>query len=134
MFVTIEDTLKYTQQEVTNDEIFMAQALIEAYIGRVEAQVDDATDKENLAKAVAYQAVYMKDNADTVFKQIDAQSITSFGSTINFKADGSSPFIASAAKFALRNLSWRGTRSVRVGKTLGRSSHYYNYDWTRDDN
>jgi|SRR6478735_1085419 len=134
MFVTIDDAAKYTGQEVTNDDIFMAQALIEAYVGRVEAQIDDATDKENLAKATAYQAVYMKDNADTVFKQIDVASVSNFGSNVTFRSDGSSPYIASAARFALKNLSWRGTRSVRIGKTVNRRSHWYNYDWTRDDN
>lgn len=128
MFVTIDETAKYTGQTVTNDDIFMAQALIEAFIGRVEAQVDDATDKENLAKATAYQAVYMMDNAQTVFKQIDAASVSNFGSSITFR-EGSSPYISSIARFALRNLSWRGTRTVRIGKTI---QPRRNLDWTRD--
>lgn len=132
MFVTIDETRKYTGQEVTNDDIFMAQALIESYVGRVEAQVDDATDKENLARATAYQAVYMQDNANTVFKQIDAASVTNFGSSITFRSDGSSPYIASAARFALRNLSWRGSRSVRVGRSFDRPRG--RYDWRVDDN
>lgn len=132
MFVTIDQTTKFTGQTVTNEDIFMAQSLIEAYIGRVEAQIDDATDKENLSKATAYQAVYMKDNMDTVFTQVDASSINNFGSNIRFRDDGASPYIAAAAKFALKNLSWRGTKSVRVGKTFDRP--YRNYDWTRDDN
>lgn len=128
MFVTIEETTKYTGQTVTNDDIFMAQALIEAFIGRIEAQVDDATDKENLAKATAYQAVYMKDNADTVFKQVDVASVSNFGSNITFR-EGSSPYISSIAKFALRNLSWRGTRTVKVGKTIQPRTYPH---WTRD--
>ena len=117
MFTTVDETKKYTGQDVTNDQIFMAQSLIEAFIGRIEAQVDDATDKENLAKATAYQAVYMKDNADTVFSQVDVQSVANFGSTITFRNDAS-PFVSSLARFALRNLSWRGTRTVRLGKTI----------------
>lgn len=128
MFVTIDETARYTGQTVTNNDIFMAQALIEAFIGRIEAQVDDATDKENLAKATAYQAVYMKDNAETVFKQIDAASVSNFGSSIVFR-EGSSPYISSLARYALRNLSWRGTRTVRLGKTV---LPRRNYDWARD--
>lgn len=129
MFVTIDEVSKYTGYTVTNDDIYMAQALIEAYIGRVEAQIDNATDKENLSKATAYQTVYMKDNAKTVFQQIDAATVSNFGNTITFRDDGSSPYIATAARFALRNLSWRGTRTVKVGKTIQPRTYPH---WTRD--
>lgn len=131
MFVTIDETAKYTGQTVTNADITIAQALIEAYIGRVEAEVDNANDKENLSKAVAYQAVYMKDNAETVFKQIDAASVANFGSTITFR-NSESVYIASAARMALKNLSWRGSRTVKAGRIVNRPR--YQYDWTRDDN
>lgn len=131
MFTTIDEVEKYTGKTVTNDLIFMAQSLIEAYVGRPEAFVDDQNDKANLAKATAYQAVYMQDNADTVFNQIDAATVASFGSTITFRNDGASPFIAKPAVMACRNLSWRGSRSVAVGKMLDRGGR--RYDWRVDD-
>lgn len=115
MFTTIEEVDELTGDDVDQEIIVMAQAIIESYIGRVEAEITNANDLMLLGRATAYQAVYLKGDYNVVFHQIKAQQIMQYGNMITFTDDGASPFIAPLAVIACKRLSWNKMRSVRTG-------------------
>lgn len=115
MFTTIEQVKELTAYDVTQEQIIMAQALIETYVGRLEVQVLDPDDFALLTRATAYQAAYMVDNSETIFQQISVASIGQFGQMVTFKSDSPSPYISELAVYACRRLSWKRMRSVFTG-------------------
>lgn len=120
MFVTVEQTKQTTGIDVTEQAIAIAQMIIESYVGRIEANISDAADLMLLGRATAYQAVYMRENLDTVFEQIDVKSQTGFGSSVAFRDNPVSPWLAPLAIIACQGLSWKRMRSVRVGAIFSR--------------
>lgn len=118
MFITQDRVKKITGYEnITTEDIYIAQMIVETYAGRSEAKIDDADDFEILAKATAYQAVYLKADPNNVFEQIAVQSIVQDSSVISFKAgDENSPWVAPLAVMACKQLSWKRSRSIRMGK------------------
>lgn len=131
MFTTIEHVKEVTGYDVTNESIIMAQHLIESYTGRVEADIEVATDMELLGKAVAYQCAYMHEDPAKTFEQVSATQVMQFGQMITFRQnDDAAPFIAPLAVIACKRLSWKGIRSIRTGPLLPRSSE--RVDWKRD--
>lgn len=119
MFVSKEQTLDYTGYEVTSALLVQAQSIIEAYVGKAEGEVDNASDLTKLGKAVAYQAAYMKDNPARVFEQMAVNQIGQFGQIMSFRADQPAPFIAPLAFYTCKTLSWRKSRSVKTGSIFG---------------
>lgn len=115
MFVTVNQTQVLTGTEVTAEQIAMAQYIMESYVGRVEPEITNANDLMLLGRATAYQAVYMRENLDTVFEQIDVKSQSGFGGNVTFKDNPVSPWIAPLAIIACQGLSWKRMRSVKVG-------------------
>lgn len=119
MFCTITDVKNITGYDVLAPIITQAQALIETYVGRSEADIDSPRDVELLGKATAYQAAYMRDNFERTYQQVAVSQIIQNNNVITFKAgDETSPWLAPLAKLACRGLSWRKSRAVQVGKTL----------------
>lgn len=120
MFTTINHVKDVTGADVTTDLLYMAQTIIEAYIGRKEAAVDNPDDIATIGDAVAYQAKYMLNNPDRVFDQVAVGYLSSGASAVTFKqGDFTAPWIAPLAVIALKNLSWRRSRSVKVGSLYG---------------
>jgi hypothetical protein len=120
MFVTIERVKELTDYDVTSAEIGRAQGLIEAYVGRLEVEVVDASDQVLLERATAYQTAYMQSDPIKVFEQIPVHQIGQFGATVTFKqGDLTSPYISGMARLACEKLSWRRMRSVKVGSMYG---------------
>lgn len=119
MFATPEYVVSITDAEanlVTIQRVFMAQEIIEAVVGRTEAEIDNANDLALLAKATAYQTVYMLKNYDTVFQQMGLRSTSQGDSSLIFDVDLLAPYLAPLAVIALRNLSFRASRSVKTGR------------------
>lgn len=116
MFSTINSVKEYTGADVPLDLIKRAQGVIEIYVGKDEIDVDNPADFLILDKMTSYQAAYMVENEDVVFKQA---ALTSQGQTdalINFDVRMSAPFIAPLAVFAARSLSWNNSKSFKTGK------------------
>lgn len=93
-----------------------AQAVVEAYIGKDEIDIQHPSDLLLLDKMVAYQAAYMIENEYAVFDQI---ALTSQGQTdfiVNFDTSKDSPWIAPLVVIAARSLSFRRPRSLKTGK------------------
>lgn len=116
MFTTVEMTKRLTGYEVTLENLYKAQAVVETYCGRVENDIVNMRDKALLARATAYQAAYMRDNADTIFEQVAAAQVGQSDSIITYKGgDDVAPFVAPLAVMACKKLSWFKSRSVRTG-------------------
>lgn len=120
MFTTIEQVKELTQYDVGQELVIMAQSLVEAYVGHVEADIEDANDLALLGKATAYQAAYMNDNYQQVFEQASVKASSQNGSSMVFD-DGNltSPWIAPLAVLACQKLSWKRMRSVKTGALFG---------------
>lgn len=118
MFVTPDEVMEVTPYtDVTMAEVRMAQFVVEIHAGHMESEVDNSRDKGLLARAVTAQVVYMRDNPEITFEQIQATYIGSGGNQTSFDSKGDSPFIAPLAVMACRHLSWKQSRSIKVGKT-----------------
>lgn len=119
MFITKEQVLTMTGYDVDATLLAQAQSIIEVYVGKVEAEVDDATDLALLGKATAYQAAYMKNDGARVFEQAAVTQIGQFGQLVSFNSATDAPFIAPLAAISCRRLTWRRSRSVRTGSWFG---------------
>lgn len=120
MLISKEQTLAMTGYTVDSALLTKAQTVIEAYVGRVEGEVNDAADLTMLGKAVAFQAVYMKENIDIVYEQMALSQMGSAGQIYSFRqGDTVSPFIAPMAVIACKSLSWRRPRSINTGRIFG---------------
>ena len=119
MFTTIENVKKQTGYDVTNDDIFRAQAVLETYLGRVEEDIEDPNDNAIMGKATAYQAAYMKKDYDRVFEQMAIVTVQQSDGGVAPNNNMAAPFIAPLAFFAMRSLSWKRSRSVKTGSMWG---------------
>lgn len=120
MFTTTQKIKEWTGIEVTPEDIRHAQFIVETYIGRIEAEIDNAYDLALLARATTWQAVYMKDNANIVWEQIAVTQAGQNESVNTFDTDNLSPFMHRMAVQACSRLSWKKTRSVRTGPSVQR--------------
>jgi len=116
MFTTANNVKEYTNLDVTLDLIKRAQSIIEIYIGRDEIDVESPSDLLVLDKMTAYQAAYMFENEEIIYKQIAVTSAGSGDSSQNFDGNYSAPFIAPLAVIAARALSFNRSRSIKTGK------------------
>jgi hypothetical protein len=114
MYVMPEDVMAATgYTDVTTQQVLQAQFIIEIYSGRPESEVDNARDKEILARATAAQCVYMRDNTTVAFEQVAAKSMSRGDGQTTFAEDA--PFIAPLAVMACKHLSWKNSRSIKIG-------------------
>lgn len=126
MYTTPEYVQAITGYDVTQDQIRIAQGLIETLTGRVEALVYDANDRAILGNATAYQAVYMKANSKVIFEQAAITGGSSGDAATSFNTAMKSPFFAPLAVEACRKLSWLKSRSVKTSP-MGRQSRRSNW-------
>jgi hypothetical protein len=129
MFISVDEVKSLTGYDVTNDEIKRAQAIIETFVGKTEIEVERPYDQMLLARATGYQAAYMKNNADKVFEQIAIKQLANSDGLITLDNDKYAPYIAPLAMLAIKNLSWKGSRSVRIGPLFERHD---STPWVRD--
>lgn len=116
MLSTVNSVKEYTGQDVTLELIKRAQAIVEIFIGKDEIDVQNPSDLLLLDKMTSYQAVYMLENEDIVYKQIAATSVGSGDSIQSFNMSMSAPWMAPLAVIAARGLSFKRSRSIRTGK------------------
>lgn len=121
MFINVTEVKDVTGKDVTVKDITLAQHVIEAYVGRNESEVFGADDRSLMAKAVAFQAVYMLDNYDRVYQQVAVVQMGQMDGQMTLDRNMAAPFIAPLAVLSLRNLTWRRSRSVKTGAMFGRA-------------
>ncbi len=129
MLSTINSVKEYTGYDVTLPLISRAQAIIEIFIGKDEIDVENPSDLLLLDKMVAYQAAYMLENEELVFKQIAANSVNIGGTVQNFDTKMMAPYIAPLAVMAANGLSFNKSRSFRTGRIFQVSPKRY---WRND--
>lgn len=122
MFTTVENVKTITGYTVTTEQVYAAQVIIETFCGRVEAEVTTPNDRALLAKATAFQAAYMSQNYQTVFEQVAVTSIAQTDGGTVLDIGMAAPYIAPLAIFAMRNLSWRKSRSIKIGPMYGKTT------------
>jgi hypothetical protein len=132
MFTTVQEVRLLTGRNVLNDIVIIAQSLVETYIGRVELEITNPTDRALLAKAVAYQAAYIQENPGVMFDQAATRFITTGASSVSFDTALFAPFLSPWTARACKQLSWNGSRSVRTGKSVQRRGTGYPETWTHD--
>jgi hypothetical protein len=116
MFTTVSNVKQYTNRDVTLDLIMRAQALVEILIGRSEIDVENPSDLIVLDKMTAYQAVYMIENEELIYKQIGTGSIGSGDSFQSFNTAMLAPYIAPLTMIAKNGLSFNKSKSYKTGK------------------
>lgn len=116
MLSTVNSVKEYTGYDVSLDLVKRAQAIIEIYVGKDEIDVENPSDLLVLDKMVSFQAAYMIENEDIVYKQIAATSVGAGDSAQNYNSAMSAPFIAPLAVLAASALSFRKGRSIKTGK------------------
>lgn len=126
MFITREQVADITGVTVDQATLATAQAMIEAYVGRTEMDIVDASDKATLGRATMFQAVYINGQALDVLEQVAVKSMTVGSTNTTFDTSMMAPYLSPWAKMACQRVSWRGSRSVHTGpirpyggKTLG---------------
>lgn len=123
MLSTVNSVREYTGYEVTQELINRAQALIEIYVGKDEIDIQSPSDLLLLDKMVSYQAAYMLENEDIVFKQIAAST---------YDSKMSAPFIAPLAVIAANGLSFNKSRSYSTGRIFQRRGWDARNWWVRN--
>jgi hypothetical protein len=116
MFTSVTHTKQITGRDVDLALLNRAQSIVEIYIGRVEANVDNPNDTQLLAKATAYQAVYMQDNEDIVYEQVALRTAGQGESVVSFADGQHAPYMAPLAIIACKALSFKRARGIRTGK------------------
>jgi hypothetical protein len=129
MFVNATEVQELTGYQVSNELVLQAQAIIEMYVGKAESRIESPDDRYLLHLATAYQAAYMVDNAETVFKQVGVKFLGTDGLRMSLDTNNDSPYIAPLARMCVDRLSWKGTRSLTTAP-LGRRPHlvHWRYD------
>ena len=130
MFITREEINIRTGLPVTQETLVLAQAMIEAYIGRDETEITNSSDKATLAKATMFQSIYIRTNTDIVLEQASVTSLSQNETVVKFNPDMFAPFMSPWAVLACRRLSWVGTRSVTTGAIFGNKP--YALSWERN--
>ena len=130
MFCTTRDVKKFTNYDVTGEQLGVAQGILEIYIGRLEIEIVDMRDKALLGRALAYQAAYMKNDTEKIFEQVALSQVGAGDSVSTFKAgDFTSPWIAPLTVLTCDKLSWFKSRSIKTGRVFQRKAYI---PWERD--
>ena len=118
MFSTINSVKEYTGYDVTLDLVKRAQGIVEIFIGKDEIEIENPSDLLLLDKMTSYQAVYMLENEDLIYKQA---ALTSQGQTdaiVSFDRTMLAPFMAPLAVIAAGGLSFNKSRSYKTGRVF----------------
>ena len=116
MFSTINSVKEYTGYDVTLSLIKRAQAIVEIYVGKDEIEIENPADFLVLDKMTSYQAVYMLENEDLIFKQAALISQGQTDAIVSFDRGMLSPFMAPLAVIAANGLSFNKSRSYKTGR------------------
>jgi hypothetical protein len=120
-FVTVEAVKSTTGADVTDDNIVEATGIIGACTG-VDFTIDPLplrkADVRHLRTAIVWQAKYVKEHPDVLTREAGMTGANANGVSVSWGPGGSEGgLVAPLARMALRRLSWKGSRSVRMQST-----------------
>lgn len=130
MFITKESIKDQTGVEVDQATLATAHAMIEAFIGKSDADVMDAGDRAILGRATMFQAVYINGQPLEVLEQVAVKKMTVGSTNTDFDIAMNAPYMSPWAVMTCKRLSWRGTRSVHTGPVF--DAKPYRNDWSRN--
>lgn len=113
---TVEFVYGMTGKTVTAETLILASSIIDTHTGADTEMPEDSIttrDRRHLAKATAWQAVWTAPRVDLIVERENFERMSSDTQTIE-RGDRSDHMLAPLARRELMNLSWIGTRSVRV--------------------
>jgi len=120
-WATVQDVATYTGATATDPQIAQAQAMVELFADTTEDASDagliSTKNLRLLRMAVSYQAAWMQVHPD-LFTHHDAQSVQQ-DSVAYTPPHANASLLAPLAKRCIDRLSWRRTRSLRVGPMAG---------------
>lgn len=117
MFITPEQAKKLTDKELPADLLYRAQNIVETYVGKGESEIRSSKDKVLMARAVAYQAAYMKDNEHVIYEQVAVTTTSQAGEGVVFKGgDFTAPWIAPLVVIVTSHLSFRKSKRIKTGR------------------
>jgi hypothetical protein len=119
MFTTAARVAEVTGVVVTGNTLATANMMVEAYVGKPESEITNATDLDLLAKATTFQAVYINGQTDDILEQVAIKSTKLGEASLVMNVEMMAPFMSPWAVLTLKHLSWRGTRTVNTGRTFG---------------
>jgi hypothetical protein len=115
-WASVQECADITGITVTTTELLQAQGAIEVHANRVQSTAFDATctarDLAWLKRAVAWQAAWLTEQVD--FATRSAYSQLSQDSTQHVTRAASEVVLAPLAARALKNVSWKGSRSIVI--------------------
>lgn len=109
-------TSSITGVAVTADHVIQAQAMIELFSGVTEQYKLRARDTRHLKMAVAYQAAWVAGQIDVTTRSDVSQVTQDKMSFTNANPDAA--VLAPLAQRALKRLSWKTNRSVRLRRPV----------------
>jgi hypothetical protein len=109
-------TASITGVTVTDALVTQAQAVIELFSGVTESYALKARDVRHLRMAVAYQAAWTKSQID-VTSRTDVSQVTQDEMSFT-TAHEDAQIVAPLAQRALKRLSWKTSRSVRLRRPV----------------
>lgn len=123
-WATTSDVTTYTGLTATAAQVEQAQAIVEIFADTTE----DASDAGNISPknlrmlklAVAYQAAWITQHPDA-FTNIDLTQVQQDGVVATMQHNNAL-VLAPMAKRCIDRLSWRRTRSLRIGRMAGAGS------------
>jgi len=131
MFVSREEIEERTGIAVSGQTLKLAQLMIEAWVGREEAEVNNASDFATLGRAVTFQAVYLSDeNATEMLQQAAVKSMTYGETTTTFDSAMFAPYMSPWAIRTCKRLSWSGSKSINTGAVF--DTHVVPLSWVTD--
>lgn len=113
-WATISETLAYTRISVSQEDLDVAQGMIELFADVTYGQNAQMSTKNLrlLKMAVAYQAAWITQHPD-LFTHTDIQSINQDGIFYVHQHENSY-LLAPMARRAIKRLSWMRNKSIRV--------------------
>lgn len=125
---TVADVLNTTGVTVTTSELAQADSIVTIYVNRTPAASGgiSARDLGWINMAVQWQAAWVNAQAN-VSGTSQYDSLTSDGLSVTSEAEWAK-ILAPIAARSLKNLSWKGSRSVAVpGPSVRRGGFAYNF-------
>ena len=129
MFISRDQIKNRFGIDIEIGRLELAQAMVEAFVGRVESQIDDGKDMALLGNATAFQAIYLGNNYNTILEQAAVTQVAQGDAVSSFVKEMYAPFMAPMAVLACRNLSWKGTRTIKTGKILDGGTPDWKQRW-----
>ncbi len=119
------DLLSYIGSVSASAYLPLANTMITTYANRTESASAAISSRDlfSLKLATCYQAAWLPGQPD-ILTRVNVESSTVDGESVRFASDAQQNLAPQAAR-ALKNLSWKGSRTLRLrdsAQALGRAS------------